>query len=73
LGGEEVVLFLRFVTENGEAVMERRLVVEPGAQGVYDLSAYGLSGEYGIELVGGGDYEATLTVVGRPQVRETER
>ena len=53
--------------------MEWRLVVGRGELGSFDLSAYGLTGEYGLELVGGGEYEAAVTMVGRPGVREMER
>jgi PKD repeat protein len=73
LGDQEVVVFLRFLDSSGELVVERRLVVGSGEVGSFDLSAYGLTGEYGLELVGGGEYEAAVTVVGRPGVREMER
>ncbi len=73
VGDQEVVVFVRFLDSSGELVVERRLVVGPGELGSFDLSAYGLTGEYGLELVGGGEYEAAVTVVGRPGVREMER
>jgi PKD repeat protein len=72
-GNTEAVVFLRFLEASGEAALERRLVVEAGAEGNYDLSAYGLAGEFEIELVGFGQYEPTLTTTGRPHVRETQR
>jgi len=72
-GDQEVVVFVRFLDSSGELAVERRLVVGRGELGSFDLSAYGLTGEYGLELVGGGEYEAAVTVVGRPGVREMER
>jgi uncharacterized repeat protein (TIGR01451 family) len=69
----ETIVFLRFLDAAGEVVAERRLSVQPGAQAVYDLGAYGLKGAFSIELVSHQKFEPALSVSGRPAVREIHR
>src|SRR5262249_31390989 len=68
----ETIVFLRFLDASGKRVAERRLSVQPGTEGVYDLGAYGLRGSFSIELVSNQRFQATLSVMGR-QVREVHR
>jgi hypothetical protein len=69
----ETIVFLRFLDAGGHLVAERRLSVQPGAAAVFDLGAYGFRGEFSIELVSNQKFESTLTVRGRPGVREVHR
>jgi PKD domain-containing protein len=68
----ETIVFLRFLDTAGKRVAERRLSVQPGVEAVYDLGAYGLRGNYSIELVSNQKFQSTLSVMGR-QVREVHR
>lgn len=70
----ETVVFLRFLdSSSGRLVGERRLSVQPGAEGIYDLGAYGFTGRFTIELVSSQKFQSTLSVRGRPSVREVHR
>lgn len=48
---QSATVFLRFLDKQGDLKLERRLVVEPGQEAVYDLSAWGLRGTYRLETV----------------------
>jgi hypothetical protein len=69
---QETTLFLRFLNESGNLVMERRLVVAQGATVTHDLAAFGLRGVYAIELVGDPSVGATIVRTGR-STREVRR
>jgi hypothetical protein len=62
---EDVTLFLRFLDENGNRVIERRLVVAKGETVMHDLGAYGLRGSFDLELVGDPAVVATIVRTGR--------
>ena len=47
----DAVVYLRFLDRAGNGVLERRLVASPGPEAAYDLGAFGLSGDYGLEIV----------------------
>lgn len=47
----EVIVYLRFLDEEGNLVEERRLSIAPGQDALYDLAAYGFKGTYSLELV----------------------
>jgi PKD repeat protein len=69
----ETIVFLRFLDPGGRLVAERRLSVQPGAPALFDLGAYGFTGRFSIELVSDQKFESTLSVKGRPSVREIHR
>lgn len=48
---QEAIVFLRFLGPDGALVAERRLSVAPGQEAIYDLAAYGLRGDFTLELV----------------------
>ena len=53
LGGEgEAVAYLRLVDGDGRTVVERRLVLAEGEEARHDLSAWGATGTFRVELVG---------------------
>lgn len=69
----ETVLFLRFIDAGGQVAAERRLSVSAGDEAIFDLGAYGLTGEYGIELVGAQRYDAHIMQSRRPDPKEVRR
>jgi uncharacterized repeat protein (TIGR01451 family) len=69
----EAIVFLRFLDASGRVASERRLSIRSVADSVYDLGAYGIRGVFSIELVSDQRFEAVLSVVGRPGVREVVR
>ncbi len=60
--GEDTVVYLRFLDRAGQAVLERRLVVQPGEEAVHDIGAYGLSGDYALEVVASAKVLPSLAV-----------
>ncbi len=69
----ETLLFLRFLASDGAVAAERRLAVAPGEEAVFDLGAYGLAGEYTLELVGAERYDAHILQSRRPDPKEVRR
>ncbi len=69
----ETILFLRFVGPDGFLAAERRLSVIPGEEAVFDLGAYGLAGEYALELVSAQRFDARILQSKRPDPREVRR
>jgi PKD repeat protein len=61
LSGEgEAVAFLRFLDPDGQVVVERRLVVADGEEARHDLSAWGATGAFRVEIVGPEGLEAVV-------------
>ncbi|MDQ2870932.1 MAG: Ig-like domain repeat protein [Acidobacteriota bacterium] len=71
--GVETVLFLRFIGADGAVAAERRLSVTAGDEAIFDLGAYGLIGEYFLELVGAQRFDAHIVQSRRPDPREVRR
>jgi hypothetical protein len=69
----DTTLFLRFTGSDGVLETERRLVVSPGADAVYDLAAWGLKGTFSLELVCDRNFTASIVRSGRPGAREITR
>ncbi|MCA1610131.1 MAG: Ig-like domain repeat protein [Acidobacteria bacterium] len=69
----ETVLFLRFIGADGAVAAERRLSVAAGDEATFDLGAYGLTGEYGLELVGAQRFDAHIVQSRRPDPKEVRR
>ena len=69
----ETILFLRFVRLDGSIAAERRLSVTPGEEAVFDLGAWGLVGEYALELVGAQRFDAHILQSRRPDPKEVRR
>ena len=69
----ERVLFVRFLDPGGRLAMERRLSVASGSESISDLGAYGLRGDYVIELVGADGLQPWIVQIGRPGPREIRR
>ncbi|MEO8192013.1 MAG: Ig-like domain repeat protein [Acidobacteriota bacterium] len=69
----ETILFLRFLAADGSVAAERRLSVTPGDEAVFDLGAYGLAGEYSLELVGAERFDAHILQSRRPDPKEVRR
>ena len=59
-GEGEAVAFLRFLDADGNVVVERRLVVAEGEEARHDLSAWGPSGAFRVEVVGPEGLEAVV-------------
>ena len=57
---EEAVVYLRFLDSDGALVLERRLSVAGGGIAINDVAAYGLDGQYTLEVVSSRRIEATL-------------
>jgi len=55
----KVIVFLRLLDDDGSVRLERRLVLDPGFEATYDLTAFG-DGEFTVELVSGQPFAATL-------------
>jgi hypothetical protein len=53
----ETIVYLRLLDASGRVAKERRLSVTPGQEAVYDLGAYGLHGDWNLELVSTGKFE----------------
>jgi PKD repeat protein len=64
---EDAVVYLRFLDRVGNAVLERRLVAPTGSEATQDIGAYGLSGEYTLEVVMSGRVVAALISDSAPQ------
>lgn len=61
LAGEgEAVAFLRFLDADGQVVVERRLVVAEGEEARHDLSSWGATGAFRLEVVGPEGLEAVV-------------
>ena len=61
LGGEgDSVVFLRLVDADGKVVVERRLVLAAGEEARHDLSAWGATGAFRLEVVGPEGLEAAV-------------
>ena len=65
-GEGEAVAFLRLVDGDGKAVVERRLVLAAGEEARHDLSAWGASGVFRVELVGPEGLEAAVEEMAVP-------
>ncbi len=76
-GEGEAVAFLRFVEPDGRVVLERRLVLAAGEEARHDLSAWGASGAFRVELVGPDGLEAAVEEMsipfGAPELPVTPR
>lgn len=70
---QDTTLFLRFIGSDGALETERRLVVSPGAEAVYDLAAWGLKGTFSLELVCDRSFSASIVRSGRPSAKEITR
>ena len=70
---QDTTVFLRFLGGDGELATERRLVVSPGAEAVYDLAAWGLKGTFAVELVCDKSFSASIVRTGRPGTTEIRR
>ncbi len=61
IGGEgEAVVFLRLVDAEGKVAVERRLVLAAGEDARHDLSAWGATGAFRLEVVGPEGLEAAV-------------
>jgi CSLREA domain-containing protein len=67
------VLFLRFLDGSGALVQERSLTIGAGEESMNDLAAWGLTGDWTIELVGAQKFEAAILEARRPSPREVRR
>lgn len=67
------LLFLRFLDGAGNLARERALTIGPGDQASYDLGAYGLSGDWTLEIVGVQKFEARVVQARRPSPKEVRR
>lgn len=67
LGTEDTVVYLRFLDRAGNPVAERRLVAPTGQEATQDIGAYGLTGEYTLEVVMSGRVVAALISDSAPQ------
>jgi hypothetical protein len=57
-----IFAYLRFLDEDGELILERRIIVRPGEHAINDIGAFGLAGTYTIELVSSRKFAAWLSV-----------
>ena len=71
-GSGEAVVFLRLLDADGRVAVERRLVLAEGEEARHDLSAWGPTGPYRVELVGPEGLDASVEAAGAPG-REPER
>ena len=67
------LLFLRFLDGAGHLVRERSLTVAAGAEAIYDVGAYGLTGGWTLEIVGAQKFDAAVVEVRRPSPKEVRR
>ncbi len=76
-GGGEAVAFLRLLDADGNVVVERRLVLAAAEEARHDLSAWGATGFFRVELVGPEGLEAAVeeqsSPIGEPEVPVTPR
>jgi PKD repeat protein len=76
-GEGEAVAFLRFVEVDGSVVLERRIVLAAGEEARHDLSAWGATGAFRVELVGPDGLEAAVEELsipfGAPEMPVTPR
>jgi hypothetical protein len=70
---QDTTLFLRFIGRDGALVTERRLVVSPGTEAVYDLAAWSPNGTFSLELVCDRSFSAWIVRSGRPGATEIRR
>ncbi len=69
---ERAIAFLRFLDADGNLVAQRSLYVAPGQDAAFDLTAYGHTGVYTLEIVS--MQAVAASVVGRAeQARVTRR
>ncbi len=73
LESSNALLFLRFLDSTGKLMRERSLTVAGGAEARYDLGAYGLSGEWTVEIVSAQKFEASVAEPRRPDPKEVHR
>ncbi len=59
-GDGEAVAYLRFVDPEGRVAVERRIVLAAGEEARHDLSAWGVTGAFRIELVGPAGLDAAV-------------
>ena len=69
----EAIVFLRFLGPTGALVRERRLSVAPGQDAAFNLKAYGLDGDYALELVSTQRVTASVTEPRNRDTREVRR
>lgn len=76
-GEGEAVAFLRLVDADGKVILERRLVLAAGEEARHDLSAWGATGAFRVELVGPDGLEAAVEEMsipfGAPELPVTPR
>jgi hypothetical protein len=65
-GDGEAVAFLRLLDEDGTVVVERRLVLAAGEEARHDLSAWGATGPFRVELVGPEGLDAAVEEIAVP-------
>jgi hypothetical protein len=65
-GEGDAVAFLRLMDADGRVVVERRLVLAAGEEARHDLSAWGFSGVFRVELVGPEGLEAAVEEMAIP-------
>lgn len=65
-GDGEAVAFLRLVDADGRVILERRLVLAAGEEARHDLSAWGSTGAFRVELVGPDGLEAAVVELSMP-------
>jgi PKD repeat protein len=65
-GEGEAVAYLRFVDADGKVVLERRIVLAQGEEARHDLSAWGATGAFRVELVGPDGLEAAVEEMSIP-------
>ncbi|HMF09564.1 MAG TPA: PKD domain-containing protein, partial [Thermoanaerobaculia bacterium] len=69
----EAIVFLRLLSMDGRVRLERRLSVPAGGAGVFDVGAWGVTGDVWLELVSDQKYRAQVTRAGRSGVPEVAR
>ena len=69
----EAIVFLRLLSTDGRVRLERRLSVPAGGAGVWDVGAWGVTGDVWLELVSDQKYRAQVTRAGRSGVPEVAR
>jgi PKD repeat protein len=76
-GDGEAVAFLRLLDADGRVVVERRLVLAAGEEARHDLSAWGSTGVFRVELIGPEGLEAAVEELsiplGAPEMPVTPR
>jgi hypothetical protein len=69
----EAIVFLRLLSMDGRVRLERRLSVPAGGAGLWDVGAWGVTGDVWLELVSDQKYRALVTRAGRSGVPEVAR